>query len=79
LEFHDLGTADRFFELNLPQRRGLADDLNLVFLIEVINDDVEHEPVKLSFRQRIGTFQLDRVLRGQNVKRFFENVGVAFD
>src|SRR5439155_6451598 len=38
LEFDDLRSADRLFEFNLAQRRGLADDLNLVFLIEVIKD-----------------------------------------
>ena len=68
-----------FSNCNLTQRRRLADDLDFFVFGEIVNDDVEHEPVELRFRQRIGSFQFDRVLRGENVKRLFENVCVAFD
>ena len=79
LEFDNLRPADGLLEFDLAQRGRLAHDLDFVFLIEVIDDDVEHEPVQLSFRQRVGTFQFDRVLRSQNVKGLLENVGVALD
>ena len=44
------------------------------FLIfrEVVHDDVEHEPVELRFGQRIRAFELDRVLRREDVERLLE-------
>ena len=35
----------------------------------IIDLDVEHEAVELGFRQRIGPFLLDRVLRGDDEER----------
>ena len=44
-------------------------DLLLVFQRGVIDLDVEHEAVELRFRQRIGSFLLDGVLRGDDEER----------
>src|SRR3954467_5532274 len=35
----------------------------------VVDDDVEHEAIELRFRQRVGAFLLDRVLRGEDEQR----------
>ncbi len=47
---------------------------NLNFLIKrrIIHVNLQQETVRLSFRQRISTFLLYRVLRGKNEKRFFQ-------
>ena len=45
----------------------------------MLDDDVEHEAIELRFRQRIGAFELDRVLRREHVERLFELVGAALD
>src|SRR5437016_8443323 len=79
LEFDKLRSADGFLELNLTKRSRLAHNLNLLIFREIINDDVEHEPVELGFRQWICTLELDGVLRRQNVKWFLQNVSIAFD
>jgi hypothetical protein len=50
-------------------RRGLVTTGDLVVLAEVVDDDVEHEPVELGFRQRVGAFHLDGVLRGEHEER----------
>ena len=79
LELHNLGTADRLLELNRTQRCRLADHLDFVVFREISDNDVEHEAVELGLRQRIRTFELDRVLRRENVKWLFEDVSFAFD
>jgi hypothetical protein len=43
----------------------------------VLDDDVEHEAIELRFGQRIGAFELDRVLRREHVERFGQRVGLA--
>ena len=40
----------------------------------MLDDDVEHEAVELRFGQRIGAFELDRVLRREHVERLIERV-----
>jgi hypothetical protein len=35
----------------------------------MLDDDVEHEAIELRFRQRIRAFELDRVLRREDVER----------
>ena len=60
-------------------RGGRAHDLELLVLGQVVDDDVEHEAVELGLGQRIGAFQLDRVLRGEDEERLFERVGAALD
>ena len=62
-------------------RRGRArrpgDDLHFVVLREVVHHDVEHEAIELRFGQRIGAFQLDRVLRREDQERPLERVLAA--
>ena len=45
----------------------------------MIDDDVEHEAIELGFGQRIGAFELDRVLRREDEERLVERVGAALD
>ena len=45
-------------------------DLHLLRTVRIADDDVEHEAIELRFRQRIGAFLLDRVLRRQHEERF---------
>ncbi len=47
---------------------------HLVVLGQVVDHDVEHEPVELGFGQRIGPFHLDRVLRGQDEERLAQRM-----
>ena len=42
----------------------------------IADDDVEHEPVELRFRQRIGALLLDRVLRRQHEERLRQPIGL---
>src|SRR5215471_8193912 len=79
LEFENFLPADRLFKLNLPKRGRLVHDLDFFILRQVINDDVEHEPVELGFGQRIRSFQFDGVLSGEHVERLLENIRVAFN
>jgi hypothetical protein len=44
---------------------------------EVVDHDVEHEPVELRLRQGIGAFELDRVLGREHEERLLEGVGLA--
>ncbi len=45
----------------------------------IADSHLEHEPVELRFRQRIGTLALDRVLGGEHHKRLFQRIGGAAD
>ena len=47
--------------------------------VGVVDGDLEQEPVVLRFGQRIGSFVLDRVLRGEDGEVRRERVGVAVD
>ena len=38
----------------------------------VVDDDVEHESIELRFRQRIGPFLFDRILRREDEQRTLE-------
>ena len=57
-------------------RRSSGDDLLLFLLVRVVDRDVEHEPVELRLGQRVGPFQLDRVLRRQDEERRLEGEGL---
>ncbi len=50
------------------RRRSSASGSGALPRPSVFDDDVEHEPVELSFRERIRSLLLDGVLRGQNEK-----------
>ena len=60
-------------------RRRRADDLEFLVLRRVLDDDVEHEAIELRFGQRVGAFELDRVLRREHVERLLELIGAALD
>ena len=70
---HDLR---RFGELVL----GRAVDDCIQFIARAVADDeLEKEAVQLCFGQRVGSFLLDRVLRGEDEERLFERVAFAGD
>jgi hypothetical protein len=80
---HFLGDHDlraQFLELEdvgpLRHARGRGCFAPVVFvttaprrLRQVVDDDVEHEAIELRFRQRIGAFELDRILGRQHEER----------
>lgn len=47
-------------------RGGVRQDAPFIVEIRVVDDDVEHEPIELRFRQRVRALLLDRVLGGQH-------------
>ena len=51
--------------------------LDLGLLVRVAHGDSRHETVTLGFRQRIGAFHLDGVLRGHHHERLVQLVRVA--
>ena len=59
--------ADRFDHPHFVGERGIADQ------------DLQQEAVELGFRQRVGAFLLDRVLRGDGHERGGEREALAFD
>jgi hypothetical protein len=51
-------------------RRGrLHHDLHFIFEVGIADFDVDHETIKLSFGQRVCSFLLDGILRGQDKER----------
>ena len=56
---------------------GKVHDLQFVAGAEVVEDGVEEEAVKLRLGQRVGAFELDRVLRGQHEKGRGQRIYVA--
>ena len=63
----------------LVDRGRQADDVQLLVLVGIVDQDVEHETVELGLGQRIGPFLLDRVLRGQHEERVGQPVPLAAD
>jgi hypothetical protein len=58
---------------------GAAHDLALLFPGRVGDDDLEHEPVHLGFRQRVGALLLDGVLGSQDQERVLQEIGDLAD
>jgi hypothetical protein len=79
LERHEVGARHRALEYRILKRRRGAHDFELLILGRVIDNDVEHEAVELCLGQRICTFQLDRVLRCEDVERLVELVRAALN
>jgi len=52
-------------------------DAHLVVFGQVRDDDVEHEAIELRFRQRVGSFELDRILGRQHEERPVEGIRAA--
>ena len=75
-----MSAPERIFVTDRPVRRCRhPDDLELFFLFGVVNENIEHEPVELGFRQRIGSFLLDRILRRQHEERVGQPVPFTAD
>ena len=53
---------------------GVRHDPHLFVLREVGHDDVEHESIELRFGQRIGAFELDRILRREHEEGRLERI-----
>ena len=49
----------------------------LLCLVRIVDLQLQHEAIELRFRQRIGAFLLDGVLRRDHQERRFEQVGVV--
>src|SRR5688572_25414656 len=69
LVLRDLFTRNNLLQFDLRIRSGAANDRQLFDIRWVIDPDVEHETVELSFRQSIGSFLFDRVLRSEYEER----------
>ncbi len=79
LERDQVRAAHRPLELRIEDRRRRPHDLELLVFRRMVDDDVEHEAIELRFRQRIGAFELDRVLRREHVERLLELIGAPLD
>jgi hypothetical protein len=79
LERDEIVAADRPLQLRVLDRRGRSHDAELLVIGRVLDDDVIHETIELRLRQRIGAFQLDRVLRRKHVERFGKLIRLALD
>ncbi len=77
LQLEDLPRAEHPLELGLVRRGGGRDDLLLLLGARVVDQDVEHEAVELGLGQRIGAFQLDRILGREHEERQRQRVGLA--
>ena len=75
LELQDLLGVGAGLQLRPAHARGVAiDDLHFVFGAQVVEQHVEQEAIELRFGQRIGAFELDRILRGQHEERLAERM-----
>ncbi len=63
--------------VRLHRARRLRHDPHFVVFAQVGHDDVEHEAIELRLGQRIGAFELDRVLRRQHEERPLELIRSA--
>ena len=75
---HRLAVED-LLELDLAVGSDVADNRLLVRGGRILDDDVEEEAVHLSFRQRVRTFLLDRVLRSHDEERLWQVVRLGAD
>ena len=60
--FEDLFLRQDRFNVRLHSGDILTDNQLFFFFLRIVDDDLQHETVYLCFRQRIGSFLLDRVL-----------------
>jgi hypothetical protein len=74
LVFEDVGAAQHARRRRRVRARRLRHDAHLVVFRQIRDDDVEHEAIELRFRQRIGAFELDRVLRREDEERPLERI-----
>ena len=76
LRVQNLRSIENRLRLRQARPRRRLDDLQLLFERRIADLDIEHESIELSFRQRIGAFLLDRILRGEHEERQLERVGL---
>ena len=62
----------------LDRRRRLH-DLDLLLLVQVVDDDLEHEAVELRLGERVRPFELDRILRREDEERLLQRVAPPLD
>ena len=62
---------------SVAARRRAVDDLDQLVLVEVVDHELEQEPVELRFGQGVGALHLERVLRAEHEERLVELVGVV--
>ena len=55
----------------------LEQDFSLGVAVGIVDVDLHQEAVELGFRQRIGAFLLERVLRGEHMERLAANRGAC--
>jgi hypothetical protein len=69
---------DDLLDLRLARERTLH-DRQLVGVIGVVDEHLEHEAVDLRLGKRVGALRLDRVLRGEDEERLRDGVGLPAD
>ena len=79
LQLQDVGPGEHLGDVRLEGRGRQPDDVELLVLVGVVDQDVEHEPVELGLGERVGPFLLDRVLRRQDEERVGQAVPLAAD
>src|SRR4051812_17211980 len=72
------GGGEHLADLRRGAQRAL-DDRDLVAVLGVADDELEHEAVDLRLGQRVGALGLDRVLRRQHEERLGDLVGLVPD
>ncbi len=77
LNLENLGAAQHPLRRLRRHACRLGDDSDLFVLVEVGHDDVEHEAVELRLGERIGSFELDGILRREHEERPLERIGPA--
>jgi hypothetical protein len=75
LVLEDLRAAQHPVRHRRPRAGSLGHHLHFVVLAQIGDDDVEHEAIELRFRQRVGPFELDRILRREHEERTLERIG----
>ena len=79
LATNDFLAGDHRLDLRSKGAGCARDNLALLTLARVIHQHLEHEPVALRLRQRIGAFLFHRVLRSQHKERLIQRVRLAAD
>ncbi len=76
LQFEDLLCRQHRLDVVDSARRGRRRATFKLFVeVGIVHEHLEHEAVLLGFRQRIGSFLLDRVLRGEHEERIGNFIG----
>ena len=79
LEGEDLLAGQCGFESRLVAAGGLFEDAKFLGSRRVVDHDVEHEAVQLRFGERVRSFLLDGILRGEDEERSRQPIGARAD